>query len=100
MNRNSPAWSRLDGRPTIFDHLGGYLTLPTSPRYPDNHTVSMSAGRLKKWQAQLESIEDVRNAIKSLSMSRSEKMKLFGLTSQMKYILGDVKEEMREKLRR
>jgi hypothetical protein len=97
MNRNYPCRHRVRG-PTIFDHLGhgGFARPP--PMVQDNRTVSMSAARLNKWKSQLESIEDVRNAIKSLSMSKSEKIKLLGLTTQLKSILGEVKQEMREKL--
>jgi hypothetical protein len=97
MNRNYPR--RHPGRgPTIFDHLGHGGFARPSPRAQDDRTISMSAARLNKWKAQLESIEDVRNAIKSLSMSKDEKIKLLGLTTQLKSIVGEVKQEMREKL--
>jgi hypothetical protein len=41
----------------------------------------------------------VREAIKDLDMSSREKQKLFGLTTQLKTILEEVKGEMKEKLR-
>jgi hypothetical protein len=97
MNRNYPCRHPVRG-PTIFDHLGHASFARAPPRAQDDRTISMSAARLNKWKAQLESIEDVRNAIKSLSMSKDEKIKLLGLTTQLKSIVGEVKQEMREKL--
>jgi hypothetical protein len=61
--------------------------------------IIVSATKLGKWHSRLESIEYVREAIKDLDMSSREKQKLFGLTTQLKTVLGDVKGEMKEKLR-
>jgi len=54
---------------------------------------------LKRWRAELDALEDLRVAIKTLSMHQSEKVKLFALTTQVKSIVGSVKNEIREKLK-
>jgi hypothetical protein len=108
----------LGGGPNIFGLQGGGFGFPAfrrpqqhapkhqpaekrlPQRFHDDYSVHISAGRLKKWQAQLDGIEDLRIAIKTLSMSKDERMKLYGLTTHMKNLLGDVKGEIREKLRR
>jgi hypothetical protein len=65
----------------------------------DTDTVYISAGRLRRWYAELQALENVRNAIKSLSMNDYEKTKLLALTTQVRLTLGSVKREMRDKLR-
>jgi hypothetical protein len=65
----------------------------------DAQAVSVSAGRLRRWKAQLDNIEPLRDAIKSINMSSSEKTKLLALTTQLKGVVGVVRNDIREKLR-
>jgi hypothetical protein len=65
----------------------------------DTGTVNISAGRLRRWYTELQALEKVRNAIKSLSVNDYEKTKLLALTTQVRVALGSVKGEMRNKLR-
>jgi hypothetical protein len=58
-----------------------------------------SANRLRKWHSLLESIEQVREAIKDMPMSSREKQKLYGLATQLKTILEDVKGELKSRLK-
>jgi hypothetical protein len=46
----------------------------------------------------VQALEDIHNAIKSLSLKEQEKTKLFALTTQVRLTLGDVKGEIRKKL--
>lgn len=65
----------------------------------DGQAVYISADRLRRWKAELDYIETLRDAIKSISMSHSEKVKLFAPMTQLKGIVGGVKDEIMEKLR-
>jgi hypothetical protein len=110
MNRRpgQASWLPFGSEP-VRHHHQPIRAVPVSPRHQqpprcqkvprDDATVYISAGRLRKWHNQLEGLEDVRNAIKSLTMSRSEKTKLLALTTQIRLGLEDVKEEIKEKLR-
>jgi hypothetical protein len=59
-------------------------------------TVHVSAGRLRKWKAQLDYVGTLQNGIKSVSMSSSETTKLLKLTTQLKGVVEVVKDEIRE----
>jgi hypothetical protein len=66
---------------------------------PDNHRVSVSADRLRKWQAELQTINEIRQAIKSLSMPKIEKSKLLACTTHIGMLLQEVTGEIRQKLK-
>ncbi|EAT79155.2 hypothetical protein SNOG_13271 [Parastagonospora nodorum SN15] len=55
--------------------------------------------RLMRWRSELDALEELRAAIKTLSMHQSEKVKLFALTTQVKNIVVSVQKEIREKLK-
>jgi hypothetical protein len=71
----------------------------TKPVLKDTDTVHVSASRLLRWHNELQGLEQVRNAIKSLSMNDHEKTRLLSYTTQVKLTLRSVKGEMRDKLR-
>lgn len=91
------------------------VRMPQPPRHhvPNHHhgarhvprvlqasrTILISSDRLKRWRAELDALEELRAAIKTLSMYQSEKVKLFALTTQVKSIVGSVQNEIREKLK-
>ncbi|KAH3911611.1 hypothetical protein HBI56_163500 [Parastagonospora nodorum] len=70
------------------------------PRVPQaSRTVLISSDRLMRWRSELDALEELRAAIKTLSMHQSEKVKLFALTTQVKNIVVSVQKEIREKLK-
>jgi hypothetical protein len=66
---------------------------------PDHFAVNISARRLRIWDAELQSINEYRQAIKSLSMPKVEKSKLLACTTQIGRMLENVTGEIRQKLK-
>ena len=113
MNRQNASWffhgHRQDSciRPAHHHHSPRHVHHPAHKptatemlqRDRQDRLIIVSATKLRKWQSRLESIAYVREAIKDLDMSSREKQKLYGLTTQLKTIMEDIKGEMKEKLR-
>lgn len=60
--------------------------------------VSISAGKLRKWQTELAKLHDVRYDLERLRLSRSEAREVDRIMTQLKNIEVSMQAEIREKL--